>query len=71
MNIKKFIFMGISAWIYSIAVQTPFAMFVWDFTADQYIKWMLAGLPITMIFFGSAIHLYLNECDKLYERKLK
>lgn len=68
MNAAKFVYMGISAWIYSIAVQTPFAIILWDFTIAQYLKWVVVGLPITMVFFGSAMHLYLSKCSDLYER---
>jgi hypothetical protein len=64
----KFLFLGIAAWIYSIIVQTPFAYFVWDMTLDQYIKWAITGLPVTLLFFGGLIRIYLNWCNSLFDR---
>lgn len=69
-NAIKFIYLGIAAWIYSIIVQTPAAYFIWDMTLDQYIKWAITGLPVTLLFFGELIRIYLNKCNSLFDRVL-
>lgn len=66
----KFVYLGIAAWIYSITIQTPFAYFVWDMTLDQYFKWAIAGLPVTLLFFGGLIRIFLNWCNTYFDRVL-
>ena len=64
-KITKFMYFGAMVWVYSIVVQTPFAVFVWRMSFDQYIAWVIAGIPITFIFFGWAIKKYLDWCGLL------
>ena len=74
MTTKKLIFdilyFGVLAWVWSVFWQTPFAYFLWHMTWEQYINWVLCGLPITVIFFGKYFRGYLNWCDKMKEKHM-
>jgi len=50
--VVKFIYLGGMAWIFSIAVQTPLAFTYWGMSPEQYIRWVIAGVPVTLLFFG-------------------
>ncbi len=67
----KFVYLGTAAWIYSIITQSPFAIFVWHMDLDQYITWCLTGFIITMIFFGALLRIYLNWCNRMYEKHIE
>jgi len=64
-KITKFMYFGAMAWMYSIVVQTPFAVFVWHMSLDPYITCAIVGIPITFTFFGWAIKKYLDWCGLL------
>lgn len=61
----EFLYFGIIAWIYSVAVQTPVAFLYWGVDWDQYVRWAAAGLPITVLFFGWPLKAVLDRAGRL------
>uniref|UniRef100_A0A6M3X5B3 Uncharacterized protein n=1 Tax=viral metagenome TaxID=1070528 RepID=A0A6M3X5B3_9ZZZZ len=69
-KIIDFLFIGFVSWIWAVFWQTPFAYFIWGMSWEQYISWLLCGIPITFIFFGKYLRNWLNWCVKVKEKLL-